>query len=1007
MLGTSVTLADLNNSKSLTKGTGNSSILSSKITASALNNGSLAKGSAIFAKGNLTINAPAATLTNNGSIISSRGDVNINVGRLNNITNSIAKATIKTINIDSTGTYSGSSSIATGNVNITANVGDVLNLGGNIKAINGLNLTANTGSIINSSIIRTNDQNLLNLNNSLVGSGNTSLGFTPYQLTAGKEARSSGNISSTLMQTASLSGGSISINAGNDFTNLAAEITTTKSITNQDQINNATAARELDGTTVIPTATTTTGNTTITAGDDVNISTLQLHNRTESSWGSKKKGGSRIIDTTTNIGSNINSEGTINLTTTGLGADSEASATATMTSSNINITGSNLTTTGSGSNINIASRNEVNITSAINTYHKEEYSHKKGSNVKKTSTSIKDTATNIQSNIISANDISITSGDDANIIASNLSGEGSGNTVVGVYLDHDPTSLTYNTEVFNPDAKVNIFNGKDTSYSYANSTKTKTGIAGGTFSAGVLMVAMAVTAAATGGVALVLAAPAMVNGAGVMAAGVKSDKQSTTKGTYQETVVKSNINFNNNLTISSAYDLTVKASNLTTVEGDIALTSGGNINILSDTENKSSYQSGHTDGLYGSNKQQSAENNSSNNVSSIITAGSDTASMNGNLELTSTKNTTLQAAILDANKDITLTTGENLNILTAINTASTSYTNNDETTFNFTNGASGNFNTEVINTEITSNRNSITINTAGQNFVQYRGEDKKEGATEFEGKLAYLNNLDPTKTIYNPVDEVVQSWDQTTRGLTEVGQGVVAVAAAAVAIGTGGIGSGISGAMVTAVATTTATTATISATNASMNADGNLAGSLDDVGKTALKDTTSKEAIKNYAIAAAVAGASAWAVQASGGSTSLEKGGDAVYKPSEKLISQYPERFKNYNGVIDPAANNIGIANTVDDISLVGQPVDYSKMNSLQKVVNEGGFISNNANKVRGMNPMSTIHDPWGQNIIVKQFPVLQITIVPAIAIQYCATFPAACGVVVGNSMNNDFGTKK
>jgi hypothetical protein len=78
--------------------------------------------------------------------------------------------------------------------------------------------------------------------------------------------------------------------------------------------------------------------------------------------------------------------------------------------------------------------------------------------------------------------------------------------------------------------------------------------------------------------------------------------------------------------------------------------------------------------------------------------------------------------------------------------------------------------------------------------------------------------------------------------------------------------------MMTAVATTAATTATISATNASMNADGNLAGSLDDVGKTALKDTTSKESIKNYAISAAVAGAAAWAVQASGGTATVEKG---------------------------------------------------------------------------------------------------------------------------------------
>jgi hypothetical protein len=61
--------------------------------------------------------------------------------------------------------------------------------------------------------------------------------------------------------------------------------------------------------------------------------------------------------------------------------------------------------------------------------------------------------------------------------------------------------------------------------------------------------------------------------------------------------------------------------------------------------------------------------------------------------------------------------------------------------------------------------------------------------------------------------------------------------------------------MMTAVATTAGTTATISGTNASMNADGNIFKQLKTSTQTSFKDTTSKEAIKNYAISAAVAGA--------------------------------------------------------------------------------------------------------------------------------------------------------
>jgi hypothetical protein len=192
------------------------------------------------------------------------------------------------------------------------------------------------------------------------------------------------------------------------------------------------------------------------------------------------------------------------------------------------------------------------------------------------------------------------------------------------------------------------------------------------------------------------------------------------------------------------------------------------------------------------------------------------------------------------------------------------------------------------------------------------------------------------------------------------------------------------------------TTATISATQASMNADGDVWKQAKTTSKTTWDNTTSRESFENMAIAAAVAGAATWAVQASGGSTSLEKGGDAVYKPSEKLIEAHPEKFTDYNGVINPSANNIGIANQTKDIALVGQPVDYSKMTSMEKIVNEGGIISRGTNQVGGMNSMSLSHDPWSQSAIIQKVPgATQISIIPAITVQYCATFPAACAVTV------------
>ena len=52
-------------------------------------------------------------------------------------------------------------------------------------------------------------------------------------------------------------------------------------------------------------------------------------------------------------------------------------------------------------------------------------------------------------------------------------------------------------------------------------------------------------------------------------------------------------------------------------------------------------------------------------------------------------------------------------------------------------------------------------------------------------------------------------------------------------------------------------------------------------------------------------------------------------------------------------------------------------------------------NKLGGMNSMSLMHDGWGQNAIIGTFPTLQVSITPAIVVEYCILSPVMCGVIV------------
>lgn len=548
--------------------------------------------------------------------------------------NMTASATIYAagdVNINSSNGKITNAGSITGNNVALASSGDILNKNfSNITALSTLSLTSSTGSISNFSQIKaggalsitaakdiTNSSTVLTNDSTLLGSGN--VGYVSNGMTSSSD----GFIQSKVLETAGISGGSVTINAGNDFTNHAAKITATKN--------------DLGG------GATTSGNVSITAGDDVTIDTLQLRNRTQTSWGHASKGGTSVTDTTTNVGSEIASAGNLTLTTTGLGTNNEkatvdakyttaqtqynsdlvvynqavadypaklaayndalaaynaavnsgrkghlvaptapevpVSPTAPVYSqimasvdnggSDIKIVGSNISTTTNGANITINANDSVNIASAVDSSYKMETSNKKGRTSQSSSKDIALDLINISSNLSSLGDINIASGSDTNIIASNISGT-NGNILIGKHIDRNPLSATYGQEIINDNAQLTIKSGQDLHYSYHESTKIKTdstAIAVGAIAAAAVIAVAVVAAAPTGGAstALIAASPeigAAAAGGAATGAGGKKGK-TTTSETTQIKQVSSNLNFSNDLNIQSASDTSITASNLT------------------------------------------------------------------------------------------------------------------------------------------------------------------------------------------------------------------------------------------------------------------------------------------------------------------------------------------------------------------------------------------------------------------------------------------------------------
>ena len=511
---------------------------------------------------------------------------------------------------------------------------------------------------------------------------------------------------------------------------------------------------------------------------------------------------------------------------------------------------------GSG-NIALVAKEDLTISSALNNQYSESNSTKKGLTVKKSSTTIDGSATNVSSELNATGDIATISGNDTNIIASNLFAQGSGSITSG--------------------GQTNIYNGVDTTTHYSNTVKERTGVLS---NIPVVKEVFQVVDVVIGGTLNGITGGNWNANSTVGHSINRVDGNVTT-----EKIITSNLNFANNLIINSEQDLSVRSSKLTSISGDIALTSNlGDVSITAATANNTSNWRADTK-TDRSKAIEERANNSGVATASEIIAGKD-------ITITSAQgDATLQAAKLTSgteniagSQDITVSaTNGNIYLLAANNTSEVTHTDKSKGTYSFSNGTSGHIHSAVINNEIRADggnaggsAGSITFDTENQIIAQFKNTGSEGDASAFvnDAKLSYLSSLDPTKTTFILLDEAHVDWDQTARGLTKTGTAVIGVAAVAATILTLGTAAPITaavaaggwsaagGSIAVAVASSAAATASISATNASMNVDGNLLGSFDDVGKTTLKDTTSKDAMRNYAVAAVAAGLTSFASEA-------------------------------------------------------------------------------------------------------------------------------------------------
>jgi filamentous hemagglutinin len=776
---------------------------------------------------------------NTKSTMMAMGDLQLNSGSLNNSGSITGNKVVITAN-DNITNNNFSEIVATNNLDLTSNNGSIINFS-KLKGDGIVSLTAKD-KIINTALAKTNDADLLN-------SGN------PAYVSNGMTARTSGNISSTLIETALIEAGMLNINAGNDFNNYGADIAT--------------------------------GNIDITAGDDINIETVKIRNGREY----RDKGYTSITDTTKNIGSNISAVENIYLIASGYGYDGELATSQenyqiaqekynadlvkysedltnyqegsqsfssgrlgkfksppkkpvkpifsnfaeNNIGSNVNINGSNI---NAGKDLNIGAADNVSITNAVDSDYSFMQTTKKGS-LKTSITKKTDYVETAVSSNLGGENVNVTTGNNIFIQGSNLNSKSNEAIVSG--SAGGLSDVGGNTNLVS-DGNTTITNATLQEYHHYSKQVSNRGLFKGVTAItsavqGLAMLSLQVGFNSTNTLAKLVG---QEDAAKKVSRGIKEQSRgSQFYTTKTRTINKTDLTNIIASNVSADNDLTITANKATTIVGS---------NLIS-----------------------GAADNDNNNPN-----------ITGKLAINS----------------------KDLNIYAAANQKVETVDTRTGTTFSIKNNNVGDATSDFTNSNLTAKNDNFSYNIAGKADIQAKNLDDP-----ILGEPSYLvaikEQLAPTNISQSNLEIANRHWDETNRELTDAAIATAAVvivvativtagaaaAAAGAAAGATAVGAstavaagataagasaaagatmaaavtvGASTAVAAGVATVTqaailatlstiAVTAGTTAISASMNMEGDMWKQAKGVSKTTWDESTSRDAFESYAIAAATA----------------------------------------------------------------------------------------------------------------------------------------------------------
>jgi hypothetical protein len=551
------------------------------------------------------------------------------------------------------------------------------------SAIIAKNVTINSSNLINyGQVIATNNLTLNvrnDLNNYSSIYANNNLDITAKNLNNISQINAvniRSDIYQTINKTPQIKAGNIDITLENSLNNIGANIEATKNIINQDEINNSANSNKIfAGDDSIPNYQTTpdkiysTGNVSITAGNDINIAAAALITHTEYKWGGKKNGNSKITNDVNNVSSNIISANDLNLNATG---DDD---------SNISIIGSNLY---SNNNTTLTTNiGDINITNAIDSKMSLTESHRKGFMSSKLDQVYDYQETAINSNIVSNGNLAINSNlGSLNITSSNLSANN--NLNIGSFqIQTNPDG----SPILNANNTFATISGESISGVNISSATLKSEHSEIHQSSSLNLAAIAKIVAFT-----------MVTGVGVFIAsevgaiGSIYNSDSAKLQTINYTQSSSNLNVGNNLNINSTENINIKASNLNIQNNANINITDGSLNIISGQEtSKSSSESRSIEigkltfnydllhasasaGIKGEGTAFESQDKSLTNKSSNINIGNNLfANINNDMTITASNLITGQESNngIDLTGNVLIRTGDSFNLNSSNNTTET------------------------------------------------------------------------------------------------------------------------------------------------------------------------------------------------------------------------------------------------------------------------------------------------------------------------------------------------